>query len=143
MSQGAAGRLRYAFTARFVAVGVGYGYGALVLPLSRELGVGTGTASGVFAVTVMVFCLVSAPAGTVADRRGPRLVLALGSASLAAGLVLTASAEGAVALYLGHGLLSGCRRPTCPWWRPSVPRSGGNDWWRSVWPSPGLEWGRW
>lgn len=96
-----------AFTAMFVSVGTGYSYGALVLPVSRDLDIGQGAASGVFAVTIMVFFLVGAPIGMLSDRVGPRLVLVLGGFALPGGLVLTAGAQSGADLYLGHGLLVG------------------------------------
>lgn len=95
------------FAAMFVTVGTGFSYGVLVLPVSRDLELGQGTVSGVFAVTVMVFFLMGVPAGMLADRFGARSVLLLGTGALGAGLAVTATAESAVALYLGHGVLVG------------------------------------
>jgi len=95
------------FAAMFVTVGTGFSYGVLVLPVSRDLGVGQGGVSGVFAVTVMVFFLMGAPAGMLADRVGTRLVLLLGALAMGAGLLVTATAESVAALYLGHGVLVG------------------------------------
>lgn len=96
-----------AFVAMFVSVGTGFSYGALVLPVSRDLGIGQGAAAGVFAVTVMVFFLAGAPAGMVSDRIGSRWVVLLGGVALVAGLVTTSRADGALGLYLGHGVLVG------------------------------------
>lgn len=95
------------FAAMFVTIGTGFSYGVLVLPVSRDLHVGQGTVSGVFAVTVMVFFLMGVPAGMLADRFGARPVLLFGAAALGAGLAVTATAESAVALYVGHGVLVG------------------------------------
>ncbi len=96
-----------AFLAMFVAVGTGFSYGSLVVPLARELAISQGSASGVFAVTVMVFFLVGAPMGFLADRVGARLVLAAGALAMGGGLTLTATARDAPQLYLGSGLLVG------------------------------------
>lgn len=96
-----------AFVAMFVAVGTGYSFGALVLPVSRELGVGPGATSGVFAVSVMAFFLVSAPAGILADRFGPRAVVVAGALAMSGGLALTAGAQTLTAVYVGHGGLVG------------------------------------
>lgn len=96
-----------AFAAMFVSVGTGFSYGSLVLPLTRDLGIGHGSASAVFAVTVMVFFLVGAPTGMLADRLGSRAVLLLGTVATGGGLALTATAQGAPRLFLGHGLLVG------------------------------------
>jgi len=55
----------------------------------------------------MVFFLMGAPAGMLADRVGTRLVLLLGALAMGAGLLVTATAESVAALYLGHGVLVG------------------------------------
>lgn len=95
------------FAAMFVTVGTGYSYGVLVLPVARDLGIGQGAVSGVFALTIMVFFLIGAPAGMLADRLGARAVLLLGALAMGAGLLLTATAKNALALYAGHGVLVG------------------------------------
>lgn len=95
------------FAAMFVTVGTGYSYGVLVLPVARDLGIGQGAVSGVFALTIMVFFLIGAPAGMLADRVGARSVLLLGALAMGAGLLLTATAQNALALYVGHGVLVG------------------------------------
>ncbi|HEU4512270.1 MAG TPA: MFS transporter [Nocardioidaceae bacterium] len=95
------------FVAMFVSIGTGFSYGVLVLPASRDLGVAEGTVAGAFAVTVMVFFLMGAPAGVLADRVGARVVLALGALAMGCGLLVTATAPNAAMLYLGHGLLVG------------------------------------
>lgn len=100
------------FVAMFVTVGTGYSYGVLVLPASRDLGLAQGPVSGVFALTIMVFFLMGAPAGMLADRLGARAVLLLGALAVGTGLWLTASAEGLLALYLGHGVLVGVAMST-------------------------------
>jgi predicted MFS family arabinose efflux permease len=96
-----------AFTAMFVCVGTGFSYGTLVLPLTRDLGIGQGAASGVYAVTIMVFFMAGAPIGMVSDRVGPRPVLLLGAVSVGGGLALTAAAGDVALVYVGHGLLVG------------------------------------
>lgn len=102
----------FAFASMFVAVGTGFSYGGLVLPLTRDLGVPHGGASGVFAVTIMVFFLAGAPLGMLGDRVGPRSMLVLGAVTLSGGLTLTASAKGLVQLYVGHGFLVGIAMAT-------------------------------
>ena len=96
-----------AFLAMFAATGVGYAYGALLLHLVTDIGITPGVASGVFSVTILVFFLVGAPAGILADRDGPRPVLLGGAVAIGAGLLLTSAARGPGALFLGHGLLVG------------------------------------
>jgi predicted MFS family arabinose efflux permease len=91
----------------FITIGTGFSYGTLVLPLSRDVGVGQGAASGVFAVTIMVFFLLGAPIGMVSDRFGARPVLLVGAVAAGAGLAVTAGATGVATVYLAHGLLVG------------------------------------
>ncbi|EON25714.1 major facilitator transporter [Nocardioides sp. CF8] len=95
------------FVAMFVTIGVGFSYGVLVLPAAQDLSTSPGVVSGVSGVTVMVFFLIGAPAGMLADRIGARTVLLLGAAALSAGLLLTAAATRVWMLYVGHGLLVG------------------------------------
>lgn len=95
------------FVAMFVSIGTGFSYGVLVLPASGDLGVAEGTVAGAFAVTVMVFFLMGAPAGMLADRVGAPVVLLLGALAIGGGLLVTATAPNAAMLYLGHGLLVG------------------------------------
>ena len=101
-----------AFVAMLTAVGTGYAYGALLLHLVADLGISATAASGVFAVTVLVFFLAGAPVGLLADRAGPRRVLAGGAAATGGGLLLTSTADGTPALLVGHGLLLGCGMAT-------------------------------
>jgi predicted MFS family arabinose efflux permease len=100
------------FAAMFVSVGTGFSHGVLVLPVSRDLGVGQGSVAGVFALTIMVFFFMGAPAGMLADRVGTRLVLLLGAVAMGSGLLVTATAQSVVALYLGHGVLVGVAMST-------------------------------
>ena len=95
------------FAAMFVTVGTGFSYGVLVLPVSRDLGAGQGSVSGVFALTVMVFFLMGAPAGILADRFGTRAILLSGAVAMCAGLLLVATAQDTLTVYVGHGVLVG------------------------------------
>ncbi|MGN6575498.1 MAG: MFS transporter [Nocardioides sp.] len=100
------------FTAMFVTVGLGFSCGVLVVPASRDLATPPGAVSGVFAVTVMVFFLLGAPAGMLADRFGARTVLLAGAVALAGGLALTGAGTDVWMLYVGHGVLVGAAMST-------------------------------
>lgn len=100
------------FVAMFVTVGTGFSYGVLVLPVSRGLGVDPGSVSGVFALTVMVFFLMGAPAGTLADRFGIRACLLIGAVAMGSGLLLVANAQDPLTVYVGHGVLVGMAMST-------------------------------
>lgn len=100
------------FMAMFVTIGAGFSYGVLVVPSAGDLGADVGVVSGGFAVTVMVFFLLGAPAGLLADRFGPRAVLASGAVLAGAGLVLTGTARNVPMLYVGHGVLVGAAMAT-------------------------------
>lgn len=95
------------FVAMFVTVGTGFSYGVLVLPMSRDFGTDPGSVSGVFSLTVMVFFLMGAPAGVLADRFGTRVILLAGAVAMGSGLLLVATAHGTMTVYAGHGVLVG------------------------------------
>jgi MFS family permease len=101
-----------AFVAMFVTIGVGFSYGVVVRPAAADLGADVGAVSGGFPATVMVFFLLGAPAGLLADRFGPRAVLATGTVLFGAGLAATGTAHSLVTLYLGHGVLVGAAMAT-------------------------------
>jgi MFS family permease len=96
-----------AFVAMFVTIGTGFSYGVLVVPAAAELDGEVGLVSGGFAVTVMVFFLLGAPMGVLADHFGARAVLAGGAVAFGAGLLLTATAQSVLMMYVGHGVLVG------------------------------------
>ena len=93
-----------AFAAMATTFGTAYSFGAFLVPIGEDLGSGRGATAGVFSVTTFAIFTLGAVSGAAVDRFGPRRVLLVGAASLAAGLVVTARADALWQAYLGHGL---------------------------------------
>jgi MFS family permease len=73
----------------------------LATPMARELGLPTAWVFGAFSGALVISALLGPAVGRAIDRRGGRGVLMLSNLVLAAGLVVLASAHGAVVLALG------------------------------------------
>jgi MFS family permease len=100
-----------AFVALGVAFGFSYNFGSVVAPMRESLGISAGQAGWVFSVFPFTFLALSGVTGRLADRYGPRPMLAAGGTALAAGLALTAAAghvATAVAGYLIVGIGVSC-----------------------------------
>lgn len=101
-----------AFASMFTVGGVMYSFGAFFEPMAREFRTGQGLTSVLF--SLMAFCVftLGAVSGAVADRVGPRRVVLVGAAAMAAGLTVTALAPSfwlaAVAFGLGVGVGNAC-----------------------------------
>jgi MFS family permease len=99
------------FVALGVAFGFSYNFGSVVAPMRESLGISAGQAGWVFSVFPFTFLALSGVTGRLADRYGPRPMLAVGGTVLAAGLALTAAAGDvatAVAGYLVVGIGVSC-----------------------------------
>ncbi|GAA0904584.1 MFS transporter [Virgisporangium aurantiacum] len=99
------------FVALGVAFGFSYNFGSVVAPMRASLGLSAGQAGWVFSVFPFTFLALSGVTGRLADRYGPRPMLAVGGLVLAAGLGLTATAghvATAVAGYLVVGVGVSC-----------------------------------
>ena len=88
-----------------VAMGARQSFGLFLQPVSAALDAGRETFSLSIALQNIVFGLPLA--GMIADRIGPRWVVAAGAAVYAAGLAALSLAASAAALYVGLGLLVG------------------------------------
>ncbi len=101
-----------AFTAMFTTFGIAYSFGAFVEPMADEFGTGLGITSTVFALTSLTYFGLGALSGAALDRYGPRSVLLVGAAAMAAGLVTTSQANalwvGLVTYGLGVGIGVAC-----------------------------------
>lgn len=93
-----------AFLSMSVVFGVAYSFGAFFAPMAAEFGTGSGATSLVFGVTASCWFLLGSVSGRVADRFGPRPVLMVGAAALAAGLLVTAAVPQLWLGYLSYGL---------------------------------------
>jgi len=75
------------FLILFAGFGVIYSFGAYFLALSETFDAGRAAVSAVFSWTVFVLFLTGAPSGMIADRTGPKSVIIIGVAAIAAGLL--------------------------------------------------------
>ena len=93
-----------AFTSMAVVFGVAYSFGAFFAPMAAEFGTGNGATSVVFGVTAFCWFVLGSVSGRAVDRFGPRPVLLVGAAALAAGLLVTAAVQQLWIGYLSYGL---------------------------------------
>jgi MFS family permease len=90
------------FVALGVAFGFSYNFGSVVAPLRESLGISAGQAGWIFSVFPFTFLALSGVTGRLADRYGPRPMLAAGATALAAGLALTAAAGDVATAVVGY-----------------------------------------
>jgi MFS family permease len=90
------------FLALGVAFGFSYNFGSVVAPMRASLGISAAQAGWVFSVFPFTFLALSGVTGRLADRYGPRPLLAAGGAILAAGLLLTAAAQHVATAVVGY-----------------------------------------
>ena len=88
-----------------IAMGARQSFGLFLQPISATLGTGRETFSLAMAVQNILFGLPLA--GMVADRIGPRWVIAAGAACYALGFALLSLAASTATLYLGLGVMVG------------------------------------
>jgi len=93
-----------AFIGGFVVFGVMYSFGAFFMAMVREFDASRTATSGFFSATGCAFYILGAAAGHVADRFGPRIVVATGSIVMSGSLVLTAFIEHIWVGYLTYGV---------------------------------------
>jgi OFA family oxalate/formate antiporter-like MFS transporter len=92
-----------------LALGVLYSWSIIGKALTAEWGWSAGQTSLPYATAVGVFAIAMVFAGRAQDRFGPRIVATLGGVLTGAGLIVAsfASADNALPLVLGFGLLAG------------------------------------
>ncbi|WP_250556321.1 MFS transporter [Pseudonocardia lacus] len=93
-----------AFASMAAVFGVAYSFGAFFAPMAAEFGTGSGATSLVFSITAFCWFLLGSVSGRAVDRFGPRPVLLVGAAALAAGLLVTSAAQQLWVGYLAYGL---------------------------------------
>jgi MFS family permease len=93
-----------AFLCTLTGFAVAYSFAAFFSPLEQEFGAQRGETSLVFSIAAFLYFSLGAPAGAIADRLGPRFVVAGGLLLVAAGLVVASQAHGLLLVYLGYGL---------------------------------------
>src|ERR1700723_1526917 len=93
-----------AFVAMFATYGVAYSFGAFFKPMAAEFGAHRSATSGVFSITVLVWCVLGPLTGHLSDRFGPRIVVATGAIVMGLGLALTSMIDRLWLGYLTYGL---------------------------------------
>lgn len=93
-----------AFVVMLVGFGSAYTFSAFFPSLQADFAATRGGVSLVFSVAGFLYFALGPGAGFLADRRGPRVPVALGMALLAAGLALASRADALWQIYLAYGL---------------------------------------
>jgi OFA family oxalate/formate antiporter-like MFS transporter len=88
-----------------------YSYGVFFKPMLEEFGWSRQLTAGVMGLACLIYVVVLPFVGHLADRRGPRLVMAVSIALLGLGYLLGAYVRSAVELYLFVGVLGGLSYP--------------------------------
>ena len=92
-----------AFVAMAVIFGVAYSFAAFFRSFASEFAAQRADVSLVFGLSGLIYFLLGAGAGMLADRFGPRLVCSAGMAVIAAGLVASSFAQSMAAIYVAWG----------------------------------------
>jgi len=93
-----------AFLCMLTGFAMVYSFAAFFSPLETEFGAQRGETSLVFSIAAFLYFSLGSVAGSIADRMGPRAVVAGGLLLVATGLVVASQANGLLAVYLGYGL---------------------------------------
>ncbi|MFI4999071.1 MAG: MFS transporter, partial [Reyranellales bacterium] len=93
-----------AFVCMMTGYAVAYSFAAFFGPLEAEFGAQRGELSLVFSISAFLYFLLGFPAGLIADRLGPRPVVAGGLLVVAAGLVIASRATALWQVYLGYSV---------------------------------------
>ena len=93
-----------AFLAAFVVFGISYTFGIFLKPIEEELHVTHAALSTVFSTMTVISFFLSPFTGRIADRHGPRRVVACGAVLMCAGLVATARVPSFPLLFLTYGV---------------------------------------
>lgn len=92
------------FLSTFTVFGVAYSFGAFFKPMADEFGSDRGATALFFSITTFLYFAFGVITGRVADRVGPRPVLAVGTVCLVAGLLATSRVQTLWAGYLTYAI---------------------------------------
>lgn len=92
------------FAVLCVGFGVAYAFNAFFLPLQQAYGATRAETSLVFSIAGFLYFALGAVAGPLADRWGPRPVVAFGVLVTAAGLAAASQAQTLWQIYAGYGI---------------------------------------
>jgi len=96
-----------AFFVCFVGFGVTYSFGVFLKPLSIAFGASHASMSTIFSTLTVLSFFLAPITGDLADRFGPRYVVAAGAIFMGAGLLLAARIHSLVLLYVTYGVCVG------------------------------------
>jgi MFS family permease len=95
----------------FLTVGIAFGarnaFAVFLIAVVEEFHWSRGLASGALMVGAVLWTFSAPMIGALLDRYGPRIVLASGALTMAAGFVVSGLARGVAEFYLGMGVLVG------------------------------------
>ena len=92
-----------AFACMAIIFGVAYSFAAFFRSFGAEFAADRADVSLVFGLSGLIYFLLGAGAGMLADRFGPRLVCAAGMVIIAAGLLASSFAQSMAAIYVAWG----------------------------------------
>ena len=95
------------FVCLAVIFGVTYSFAAFFENFAKEFAAQRADVSWIFGLCGLVYFVLGAGGGMLADRWGPRLVCMTGMVFIAMGLFLTSLAQSLTTVYLSYGLLVG------------------------------------
>jgi MCP family monocarboxylic acid transporter-like MFS transporter 13 len=96
-----------AFFSLAVIFGISYSFAAFFESFAREFAARRADVSLAFGVCGLIYFALGAAAGMLADRFGPRVVVAAGMLCIAGGLLATSLASSMIVVYLAYGLAIG------------------------------------
>jgi len=92
------------FFSTFTVFGIAYSFGAFFSSMAGEFGAGKSATSLMFSITAFLYFSLGLLSGRVADRFGPRPVLAVGAVVMGVGLILTSLVDRLWLGYLTYGV---------------------------------------
>jgi len=95
------------FVCLAVIFGVSYSFAAFFENFAKEFAAQRADVSWIFGLCGLVYFVLGAGSGMLADRWGPRMVCMTGMVFIAMGLFLTSLAQSLATVYLSYGLLVG------------------------------------
>ena len=99
--------LAIAFLISFFSAGINQGFGVFIKPMIDDFGWSRADISLSISIFAIMSAVVPPIAGRISDRYGPRSVLTVGVALNALGMVLMATANSLLEVYLFYGVLIG------------------------------------
>lgn len=93
-----------AFVVMFVGFGAAYTFPAFFAPMQQEFSATRGEVSLVFSVAGFLYFILGAASGPLADRFGPRPVIAGGILCIALGMAAASQARSLLAVLLAYGI---------------------------------------